>query len=347
MSIKTILFFISFTFFFLSCASSGLKIQRTKDEKPAWVLNPSRLYPKNEYIAAVGEGDTIDEARQKAIASVSAVFKVHIKSSLDLSERASLYSSMGQTRKENQKNISENIKQTTNETLINVKTGESFTDKTGRIYTIAYLDRAKTYPIYKDRIMKNDANITYFINTAKNQSEIVKKYAFLHAAFSIASYNETLIKQLQIIYRNATTSLNLSYNFNELRKIYSQTASQMKFSVVVENDSDNKLKNILENALTSMNFSIANQGILNLKAKIKIEKSDLENRYFNVRWFLTIKILYNNTIIIAIEKNQRESGISQTEAFSSSYRSIKNIIRKKMIKSIENYFDNFVKTYNK
>ena len=79
-----------------------------------------------------------------------------------------------------------------------------------------------------------------------------------------------------------------------------------------------------------MNFSIANQGILNLKAKIKIEKSDLENRYFNVRWFLTIKILYNNTIIIAIEKNQRESGISQTEAFSSSYRSIKNIIRKKL-----------------
>ncbi len=339
------LFLLSFALFFVSCASSGLKSGTTKNGKPTWVLNPAKLYPNDEYIASVGEGDTLDEAKQKAISAVSAVFKVHINSTLNLSERASVYSSMGKTTEENQKNISENIKQTTNETLINVKTGESFTDKTGRVYVVAYLNRAETYPIYKDRIMKNDENISYFIKTAQNQTEIVKKYAFLNAAFAIASYNDTLIKQLQIIYRNAANSLQLSYDFNELRKLYAQVASQMKFKVIVENDSENKLKDILTGTLTKMNFSIGTPAILTLTAKIKIENAELENRYFNVRWFLTINITDNqNNTILSVEKNQRESGISQTEAISSSYRSIKKIIKKEMVSGLKNYFDNFVKT---
>ena len=89
---------------------------------------------------------------------------------------------------------------------------------------------------------------------------------------------------LKEVYRKREKNLSFSYSLFQKKRVI-----EFLHSFII---SDNKLKNILENALTSMNFSIANQGILNLKAKIKIEKSDLENRYFNVRWFLTIKILF-------------------------------------------------------
>ena len=49
-------------------------------ETPGWVANPKTLYPENQYLATVGEGDTRRAAENAADANLARIFEAHIES---------------------------------------------------------------------------------------------------------------------------------------------------------------------------------------------------------------------------------------------------------------------------
>ncbi len=344
--------FTIFTLFFLlslSCASTQTSSHTSREgKKPDWVTNPETAYPENQYMAAVGEGDTLDSANSRAKASLSARFRVKIDSSLDVrSEYRELKKDGILTSTSSEEAASQDIRETTSEELINLKYGKNWTDgATGRVYAAVYLNRMETAQIYTDKIEKNAENIRFFSEKASEQESLLEKYAYLNMAFILAAHNHMLKEQLGIIHRPSVTTLNLNYSMNNIRTEYAEIAGRMTFSIDIKNDTEGKLTDIIKSILSDEGFSTidGDNGFFILEGSLDFQEIELENRYTNLRWHLALSIKENGSSesLVSYEKSARESGISHSAAISRCYTSMKNEVEKNLFESLKKHFQSYL-----
>jgi len=328
----------------ISCAVQA-KTKKNKNEKPVWLENPEKVYSPQLYLTAIGEGDSRQDAQNNAVANLSRIFESKIKADVTTTQRYRELTKNKKTSVEDEMNISKQVNVKSAQTLYNIKFADSYTDNLGRTYILAYLNRTETADIYTEKINANAKKIRYFIDLSDKTDDVLKKYAALNAASSIALVNKTLLEQLNIISPDAKDFLQLGYDFQNLKNHTAEAAKKITFFIKIENDENNKIGSIVESLLNDFGFNLAENGLLRVSGNVLFENTDLkrDDNFKFVRYNFQIKVEDNNgnTIVSLFEKG-KEGHTTYLEARERAIRAIAKKIKKNFAKKLTAYFDGLI-----
>lgn len=325
----------------------GQKKKKKNKKEPVWVENIQSAYPDIQYIASLGVSDTHDGARKRAAAGIAERFKTRVNVEQSYLQRYhSFTDAEGKMIESGEEGLEKQIDTYADQTLMNIAYGDFYTDEAGRVYVVGYLDRMKTASIYADKIRKNDWQIDNYFSKAKQQNNLVKKYAYLNAAYIISLYNEQLREQLAIIDQNSVELTLVSHG--DLVDARTKAASDIKFSVFVDFDEDDKLKSKITEILTKSGFQVVDSkesAILLIDADISFEDLDLDRGDLKfIGW--NLKISMDDTAdktLLALNESSRDGGKNKGTAKRMAYRSIYKYIDNEFQKELTTFFDKAVK----
>ena len=216
-------------------------------KRPSWIVDKDSAYPPEKFLAEVGEGDSLRGAKSNAAAAIAQIFRTRIQ--LDSSIRTRYTELTGSGGDSlgmlTQTEFDQTIDQSADESLSNLRYGESWSNDMGRVYTVAYLDRAQTGNLYRQRIIDNDKRVVELQGRAGTQSEPLRRFAFLDAAAVMAEANQLLLKQLEIINLPMARSTMSPYSIGELRAARADQATAMKIRIEVSGDESGRIQALL------------------------------------------------------------------------------------------------------
>jgi len=191
MTYKWIIFLNLFLLF--ACAQQQRVVQQSR---PAWIENPALAYNSSNYLTAVGNGLTLQDAENNALGNLAKIFSVQVKVnetlvSHYLEEAGSVSSSALLMGKTDTKTV---------EKLKNIKIGHTyFSAAEGLYYALAVLDRQETARIYRQEIESNNAKMSHYFTSYQKAKNPFKRLKNVARAKELALLNETLIARYRII----------------------------------------------------------------------------------------------------------------------------------------------------
>lgn len=330
---------------FLIVAWVGSSNLEAKSKQPGWLTNPENKFPSAYYLTAIGEGDSRAQAENMAVANISRIFESKVMASESIQQRyEEMISSKGANSSESTE-IIKDVNISSEQTLMNLKFADSYTDEVGRVFALAYIDRMKTGSIYENRINEIATQIVDFIKQGDSSKNYIISYAYFNAAKLFDEQIKIMMAQLDIISATSKDMIELGYDSNELTKKLRDAAQEVTFSVDIKNDEEDKMKIVLEEMFTAMGFKLSENSMLKLVGSAEFAETDLQREdYIFVRYDLKLKVIDDRGDVVAVlSQKGREGHASFTEAKARCIRKLESKIDKKLKKKIIKYFDDIVK----
>jgi len=329
-----------------SCVTGGTSGSgRTGGKTPEWVSNKDSAYPPEKYLAEVGEGDSLKGAKSNAAGAIAQIFRTRVKVDSTIRTRYSeITGNGGETLGMVSKtDFDQSIGQSSDESLSNLKYGESWTDDMGRVYTIAYLNRAETGNLYRSRIIDTDERVSELLGRAESQNEPLRRFAFLDAAHVFAEVNQTLQEQLEIINMPMARSIMHPYKLGDLRASKADQASALKVRIEVSGDPDGRINAVLSDWVTDKGFTVSVGGDLFLTAVVAISPVKLNNNYENLSWELNLSLMDSTGVpVVSLPRQNRATGVSVSAAEARAYNDMAEMIQKDFDREFTAYLTSFL-----
>ena len=321
------------------CATSPM----VKGKRPSWMDNPQSKYPLRYYIVAVGEGDTLDDAQSVAVGNLAKVFRSDV--SVDETLRERYVELMGkQNSYQERTEFDRNVRVQSGLSLVNVQYADSYTDETGRVYVLAFINRAQTAKIYATRLDENDTRTRYFVDQSSGASATIA-YAALSAAMAVSTDSQLLLEQLDIISPSTKRSIQMTHGHDALSKRLAEAAGNVRFAVRVEGDQEGKIAAALKAAKTGLGIVVSREGpTLDVKGSASFEDTDLKRDGLSfVRYDVKLDVVDATGITVASAADRgREGHVSKPEAKARCVRSVVALIDGKLRQELVSYFDGLV-----
>lgn len=310
-----------------------------KGDPPTWVFNPKAVYPENQYLVAVGEGDTRRAAENAAAANLSRIFEAHIESD----ERLLDQSRETETTFVRTTDFSADINILSSQTLHNIQHAEAWHGRNGRIHAVAYLDRRETASIYRDKIDEQTARVHFLRAQAEQTDDLLTKYANLRAAMRHVAENNMLLRQLKVIHPPSIPGSTPGYTENNIRKAFADTAKKIRVQINIEGD-DGRMAAVIEELITRYGFVAGTPAVLSFDGQVAINDTGerTQNLVF-VRFELHVRIKdASGTILVSVNDKGREAHKSLSQARTRSIRTLENAIKADGSHRLDAYFDSLV-----
>ncbi|MCP9292995.1 LPP20 family lipoprotein [Gracilimonas sediminicola] len=260
---------------------------------PNWVNNPSSEFNEQKYLMAVGSGSTLNEARGDAFASLSQIFQMDIDATEQLNSEFIDRNINNQLYSESTSQLLNNIKIGTNQELMNTTILTSEVDKFGTYHALAGMDRAESSRIYNQEISNNRIKINELEQNADGENNILQKLVLLKKAQSLATANEILTRQLNVIRGGAGTGGEATETLVRLQEKF-RTAQQKAIVKLASDNATSTVKAAVASVLQNAGFTIAestDNAILAVNVNYLTQKADLnrDDAEF-VKWELVIEV---------------------------------------------------------
>ncbi len=325
------------------CASAPSGAPRGGNDEPEWLLNPASAYPDEMFLSAVGSGDTRAAAEQNAAAGIAQIFEARVSVDMRTAERYQELVSGSSTLTESEVQLTQSVSIRSDQTLLNIQYGESFTDAMGRVSVIAYLERIPTGRIYADLIQKNGTQVENFRAESGAGGDLVRQYAFLSAASVVAANNEVLRDQLRIIAPGFGELAQVGYDYDDLLREKADLAARMTVSVAVDNDEGGRIAGAVREALSEERFPSAESAVLAVRGSVRMEPTEINPDYKSVRWYLNLEMVGpDGRALVTYDNQERASGVSEEAAQAFAYADIEEAVRKDFVGAMRAYFDGMV-----
>lgn len=308
-----------------SCTSSS-------PEVPAWIARPQTIYPPERYLVAVGVGDTLRSAEKSAAAGLAQRFESSISARETWSELTRETDESLSQRTERQTHIQIDA----NQTLFNLQFGESFTAPSGQIFTTAYLPRAESAQIYRQRIDENSQTILYLLQPMNaSDTDPLQQYARLRKAAQTARKNERLLAQLDVIEPGARPRL--PYHPGAL---YTQMADAAQ-TITVSIDLPALAAPAAREAIAQMGFRETRPALVSISGTASIEKTHLQRNHLSFvhyRYEIAARDAQRQ-LLFALNHAQREGHLNLEQAIARARRRLASELLDSMTREIEQWLD--------
>ena len=312
---------------------------------PLWVVDKDAVYPEDKYLAEVGEGDGLNAAKAEAAGAIARIFRNRVTVDTTVTTRyTEITGEGGETLGlVNQTDFDQSIGQSSDQSLVNMRFGESWTDSLGRVYTVAYLDRAETGNLYRQRILTNDSRVAELMDRARSQTEPLRRFAFFDAALVMSEVNRVLVEQLEIINMPMARSFSPSYALGDLRAVRADQAAAMKIRVEVSGDPEGRIGAVMTDWASEKGFSVSEGGDMFLSAVVNVSPVELNNGYENLAWELNLTLLDSSGYpSISLPRQGRSSGISFSAAEARVYADMDQVISREFDREFTAYLASFL-----
>lgn len=323
---------IILTVLLISACSAGKNVETP--HPPEWVNNPSLKYPETLYFSAIGTGDTKQSAEQNAYANIAKIFQVDVYAKQVLSQTYQERISEGDIEFSSDEQLENIYNFTTNQTLKNVKIGESFFDAhTGIHYVLAYLDRLDTATLYEEEIKRNNAQIAEFYELYQVSDNKLEKLQYLREAAHLTEMTELLNSQLRVI-SPFNQGIDLIFTSSALRNEQERVAKSVSVIIKTSGDYREQIEGYLKEAITDFGFTVIPSGSidkpdLEVVAHFSVNEVDLDRDEHFVRWELSITILdrLREGETFTYTDSGREGHINLSQAQNRALRTAQEKIR--------------------
>ncbi len=333
--------------FFASCATSPAPVQSGGSggrDLPEWYLNPQAVYPDDIYLSAVGTGDSRRDAEQQAMASLSQIFESEIRVDVQTQERYRELATAEGNISESEVELAQSTNVRSNQTLLNVQYGEAAVDETGRVHAIAYIERNPTAQVYRNLIQKNADQVASFLTESRGSSDVIRRYAYLSAAGVVATSNEVLINQLDIIQPGFSRTVPLAYEYDQILQERTDLASEMRVAIAISGDEGGRIAGVIRAALSEERFPVSDQSpTLRVSGRVEITPLQLSGDFESVNWVLTLDMSGpDGSSLVTYDNEDRASGVSLDSARAFAYQDIEEEVADGFVGAMRRYFDGVV-----
>ncbi|SIQ74065.1 LPP20 lipoprotein [Alkalispirochaeta americana] len=315
-----------------------------KADLPEWYLNPAAVYPDDVYLTAVGTGDTRRAAEQQAMAGLSQIFEANIQVDMTTQERyRDIVTAQGDFS-EAEVELAQTTSVQSAQRLTNVQMGEAAVDESGRVHAIAYIERLPTGRLYVDLIEKNAAQVASFLTQADASDNLIREYAYVSAAWIIASGNELLRDQLRIIAPSMGQMVQLPYSYDSLIQRRTDIASGMRVSISITGDTGDRVEGVVRQALGEERFPVsATDPVLRVTGRVQVEPIELTSDFESARWVLNLDVAGpDGSSIVSYDDQGRSSAVTTESAIAFAYRDIQAAVKNNFVSRLRGYFDGLV-----
>ncbi|MBI5209751.1 MAG: LPP20 family lipoprotein [Elusimicrobia bacterium] len=175
-----------------------------KDPKPEWINGASSEYPRSKYVTGVGLADKEQEAKDRARAEISKVFRVEIDArSADHLSEASTTSESGKDKKSTYnfaQTIAFDVKTTAKQVQEGVEVVENWRDPASKgYYALAVLEKEKAAAIIRDKIEEIDKQAEEWRNQLDAAGEKLPKIKAAMKFLAVLKGRDQLNAQYRIL----------------------------------------------------------------------------------------------------------------------------------------------------
>jgi len=341
--VKKYIIVITVLLMLFSCASNKAVKRATR---PAWLDNPESKYSNTQYITAIGSGSSRSNAEKDAASKLSRIFRTEVSASETMEKRYEELTKNNITTTDDFARNTKNVTLTSNEALINMQFGESYTDDKAKVHILAYLNRFETAGIYEEMISANSYQVIYYQNKTQELDDLLDIYAFYGAAWMIVQKNEDLLRQYRIISPQMSSMFEVKYDKNTIKNNYIKAARDITFSLNIEGDEEGRINSILKRIITGAGFQIDdNEGFISVKGSINMSPTDLQRDDNTVfyRWDMSLNLTQRDgNIILSLNPSGRTGSISLEEARARVFIDIEKKLDRTLIRDLNSWFDNIV-----
>jgi len=305
---------------------------------PSWMTDLYAAYPEARYLASLGQGDGRRDAESDASGALARLFNVNIKADSVATQRYIELTSQGQTLTQDEVAVVQSVGSIASENFTGLKFSDSFTDKKGRVYVVAYLEREPTAALYKTLLNKDLSLIKELKGRAVLSTGLMATFALYDSAVQVSLNDERLLGQLRIIHPVTARSFEGLVKTNELVALRDAAAKKVTYVLAIDGDKDGKVGGIVRKALAGLKLTSQANGALSIKGTLVLEPVTVNPKYKSVRWTINLEFVdETGTSIASYFKEDRENAISDAEAKAFAYQSIEKEINDSFIQAINDY----------
>ena len=327
-SLVAISFVVISTFF--SCATNSVF---TKNKTPDWVSKNEHEYSKNN-LCAVGIARSLDEANSVAISNIGKIINQKIESETTFVNSESL-SKTGTA--ETSSSINQIIKTSALvDSLVGVEIAENWKDKDNNYYSLAILDKTKTYLYYSEKINQNEKEIKEACNLVSSDEDKFLIYGKLQNTKRLAQENETYLDIIYAVnkasYTVTSKSVTTVAKIENILNNFSKTVSIKIF----DDEKNPRIQNFFYDYFSGKGFSVNSQKpdyILDYDINIENTNSDLLF-YARYAFNANLKSINSDSVIYSFSTSERIAHKSYEEANQKAIISLE----KKLTKAFDDHF---------
>ncbi len=329
-----------FVLFFAGCAAAP-KTPQAMQDKFLHSIDRGNSYPQEDYLSALGSGDTYEDAKRVAQGNLAKIFRADVTANSKTVQKYSEILNAKGLQQDESASKESSVEVSTNQSLVNVKFAGKYEDDKGKVHTLAYIDRKETAKIYEQRISGNEDDLSVFVDNAQKSKDILQKYGSYRAALSYAKINRGLLEQLQVISPKDAQMTITKHSYSELSSKVRELGKKITYSVEVQGDQQDAVKGMAERVMHNLDFSGSEKPLLKLKGKVSFAKEDLSKSTKFYRWTLALQIVRtdNNQVIFSLDKVGRDGALSYERAKQVSYYQMRKFLGENIKAELSAYFD--------
>lgn len=280
---------------------------------PNWVTETEHEYTKNN-LCAVGIASSQDQANSIAISNIGKIIKQKIESEITVVNSEKLNSTGNAELSSSMNQIVRTSALVDN--LVGVEIAETWIDRDGNYYSLAILNKAKTYLYYSQKISENEKTIKENINLISSDKDKFFIYGKLQNAIKLALDNESYLDIIYAVNKASyTVTAKTMTKSNTIENIASDFAR--KISITISGlENEERIKNYFYKYFTSKGFSVnAPQQDYVFEIDMKIENSSSGELYYaRYNFSANLKDLQTDSIIYSYSASERVAHKSNADA---------------------------------
>lgn len=280
---------------------------------PSWVTETEHEYTKNN-LCAVGIASSQDQANSIAISNIGKIIKQKIESEITVVNSEKLNSTGNAELSSSMNQIVRTSALIDN--LVGVEIAETWIDRDGNYYSLAILNKAKTYLYYSQKISENEKTIKENINLISSDKDKFFIYGKLQNAIKLALDNESYLDIIYAVNKASyTVTAKTMTKSNTIENIASDFAR--KISITISGlENEERTKNYFYKYFTSKGFSVnAPQQDYIFEIDMKIENSSSGELYYaRYNFSANLKDLQTDSIIYSYSASERVAHKSNADA---------------------------------
>jgi len=317
---------------------------RNGGNQPEWVNDINSAYSSNQYLAVLGEGDSLSKAQAKAAANMALIFESRIIVDTTIENRyAEMHKQGVLTSTSDETLVADKISQLSDQTLLNLKFGESWTNNMGTVIVAAYINRRETAELYRNRINEQTGVLLRLKTLGDDSFGRIERYAYYDSAYVIAMSNEIMLEQLDIISPAAASMLGTDYELADIKTSRTDAFDQMTFRLAFSGDTQAKLSSTVSDMLTDIGFSVSDSGDIAVAGSLHSEKIERNNDYENYKWYLLLEVVdETGTVIISVDESGISASTSESAARSRINVDVEKVINKEFSRQFNSYLNSFM-----
>lgn len=297
-----------FVVFVTSCSSL-----KGSYKTPNWVTETEHEYTKNN-LCAVGIASSQDQANSIAISNIGKIIKQKIESEITVVNSEKLNSTGNAELSSSMNQIVRTSALIDN--LVGVEIAETWIDRDGNYYSLAILNKAKTYLYYSQKISENEKTIKENINLISSDKDKFFIYGKLQNAIKLALDNESYLDIIYAVNKASyTVTAKTITKSNDIENIASDFAR--KISITISGlENEERTKNYFYKYFTSKGFSVnAPQQDYIFEIDMKIENSSSGELYYaRYNFSANLKDIQTDSIIYSYSASERVAHKSNADA---------------------------------